>query len=124
MGSLEIKFLVILGVLIGLEQANAIDCYKCYTSDSSCNDPFKTSGAASTACIGSCFKIKAKESNTQAAMRGCLPIVAEDKCEERSFGGVSGTMCSCTGNLCNYAVPVGSSIIVMTAALIVCVGLR
>ncbi|KAL3889812.1 hypothetical protein ACJMK2_002140 [Sinanodonta woodiana] len=59
------------------------------------------------------------------AVRGCLPdVVAEDKCANSSYGGITGTVCSCRGNLCNYALPMGSSIIVMAAALIVYVVLR
>ncbi|KAL3889813.1 hypothetical protein ACJMK2_002141 [Sinanodonta woodiana] len=127
MGTLKIKHLVIFGTLIGLKQVNAIDCYNCGLLDSTCNDPFKTSGAPTVSCTGSCYKVKAKDSssNAQAALRGCLPaVVAEDKCADSSYGGITGTVCSCRGNLCNYALPVGSSIIVITAALIVYVNLR
>ncbi|KAL3889811.1 hypothetical protein ACJMK2_002139 [Sinanodonta woodiana] len=127
MGPLGIKFLVILGVLIGLEQVNAINCYNCGVLDSTCNDPFKTSGAPTVSCTGSCYKVKAKDSssNVQAAMRGCLTTsLAEDKCQDSSYGGITGTVCYCGGNLCNNALPVGSSIIVIAAAMIVNVVLR
>ncbi|KAL3889810.1 hypothetical protein ACJMK2_002138 [Sinanodonta woodiana] len=122
MGPLEIKFLVILGVLVGLEQANAMDCYSC----NSCNDPFKTSEASTVKCSGSCYKIKGKvsSSNTEVALRGCFPTYGGDKCSEGTSDGVSGTVCYCTGNLCNYALPLGSSFIVLTVAMIVYVGLR
>ncbi|KAK3586904.1 hypothetical protein CHS0354_008496 [Potamilus streckersoni] len=126
MKRLEMKFVVIFGILIGLKQADAIDCYNCGVLDNSCNDPFKTSGVPTITCSGSCLKVKAKDSssNAQAAMRGCLPTsTAENKCTDTSYGGITGTVCYCNGNLCNYALPVGSSMIVMATAMIIYIAL-
>ncbi|KAL3889814.1 hypothetical protein ACJMK2_002142 [Sinanodonta woodiana] len=86
MGTLDIKFLVILEILIGFKHANAALCYGCGLLDRNCNDPFT--------------------------------------CGEGKYKDITGIFCSCKEDLCNYALPVGSSIIVMGAAMIVYIVLR
>ncbi|KAL3889808.1 hypothetical protein ACJMK2_002136 [Sinanodonta woodiana] len=86
--------------MIGLEQANAIDCYTCRLGNSSCNDSFQTPGAPTYECTGFCYKVKVKD-------LGCLETIAEDKCTDGTFGAVSGRVGFCKGNLCNYAISSG-----------------
>ncbi|KAL3889815.1 hypothetical protein ACJMK2_002143 [Sinanodonta woodiana] len=114
-------------MILKIRMSNSIDCYNCGVLDSTCNDPFKTSGAPTVSSTGSYYKAKVKDSssNTQAATRGYLPeLVAEYKCADISYGGITVKVCSCRENLSNYALPVGSSIIVMAAAMIEYVVLR
>ncbi|KAK3586900.1 hypothetical protein CHS0354_008492 [Potamilus streckersoni] len=127
MGPLEMKFVVIFAILIGLKQADAINCYFCGMLDVSCNDPFNAYGVTTIMCIGSCVKVKAKDSssNAYASMRGCSTKLAPANiCAESTYGGITGTVCYCKDNLCNYALPVGSSMIVMATAMIINIALH
>ncbi|KAL3889816.1 hypothetical protein ACJMK2_002144 [Sinanodonta woodiana] len=113
---LEIKFLVILGILIGLKRANAVTCYKCDLLDKMCYDPFKKTGDKIAKCYpGSCYKFK----SSSVTRRGCqTKNETKYECANDVFDGVSGLLCSCKENLCNNALPVGSSITIMAAAMI------
>ncbi|KAK3592269.1 hypothetical protein CHS0354_022694 [Potamilus streckersoni] len=118
------KFLLFLGILMWLRQADAINCYSC-SLEGKCNDPFKSSGVSTSPCSGPCYKSKASNANAQAVIRGCETIIqTEDKCTDVQVNGITAKVCWCNENLCNYALPVGSSIIIMTALIAIYIALH
>lgn len=118
--------LVVIGVIAtALGRSEAITCYSCLSaSDSSCLDPFKSSGIKT--CKGAaCTKGKATSSDVTFVIRGCIPIAFEnDGCADETVEGARGILCACRTDYCNdgqlvkptlYNVVIGVAMATVTA---------
>jgi len=90
---------VIVLFVLSRDGVNAVTCYDCASEDSSCKDPFSSSGVAK--CTGAtCVKISASAYGVSAVARTCSTST-DDQCTSDSFGGAKETTCYCNTDLCN-----------------------
>lgn len=84
--------------------AQTISCYSCgYYSNIADNQNCQFPGSSTPTCTGTqCGKSTGSVSGVTTIFRGCS-VGLSNSCYGGSYGGVSGTVCGCTSNLCNGA---------------------
>jgi hypothetical protein len=96
-----------------------IQCFSCVSGFSGCDDKFSSTGISVVNCTtNSCLKTKTSAAGVQAVVRACGSGL-NTGCSGTSIGGLSGSSCECTTDLCNTAAPVVTvtSLVGLTAAV-------
>ncbi|XP_013397237.1 uncharacterized protein LOC106164030 [Lingula anatina] len=96
---------------VSIDTTSAVKCYSC----TNCNDPFdKAANSGNTIdCSAGCQKTKAETSGVQSVARTCAVSGQSNGCTETSIAGVTGSVCVCSGELCNGSATVSSSVLLM-----------
>uniref|UniRef100_T1JCK3 Uncharacterized protein n=1 Tax=Strigamia maritima TaxID=126957 RepID=T1JCK3_STRMM len=112
-------FLLGLFFLAIVHNALSLKCYQCIGNDNCMDNPSECPNVPFVPNPNSCFKFQ----GGGAVAKTCFvaPSSGTGKCETGSHDGQTGTVCWCTGDLCNNAQATIMSKMMMFSAIIVAV---